>query len=617
MANVQRLSKSVIRDLRERGRLSLFFFVRALWGDRDLTPDVHQDLCNFLQGASPHEPWTRALVCAWRGSLKSSCVRGWIAWKGLYGPAAGLPPEDVRRYVSQHELGGIRVEAGVCIPDWSSLLVAQRYANAEAHLEMIEAKFQWGRQAGLLQDMYRDRLPEGFAGWNKGKMAFLRNDPNAEPTVSAAGLDSKLESTHRDAIVGDDLEGADADKSDVPNEDSFTFVTQRAEPLLKNPSTGQVLVVGTPHGAKPLVHQIRKMEAGGSLDNSQRLTWKLWWKAVVDDAGKLRWPKRNEPEWWAGKQELAKHSREARRLLDMQYLLREETEAGRLFDMQMAERTAFTFEAGFRMRYLANAWHQQRVDEGGMLVGVPEWRVTDISQCRAFMHLDPKHRDKGDTKPGVRPSLAAIVVTLVSPDLHIFEAEHWIKEAGLDEFTEAFFLLYRKWAPYRFTVDTIGAQIWFKNWLKALETTKYRGLMSLPRPWRPSRRLPLPSSLMVESQKGLQSKEEWVVQQLELPLNLGFLHLNAGLRFGGQLWQQMEAFPSATVASDGPDALAQGSLVWHSFLGPKDVAALRAKAEMIRQYRGGPDPLTGYQRSFPEGEQRRVYTGPTLGYGPN
>lgn len=577
--------------------MSLWVFSRGIWQDKDLDPGLHYDLCQFLQGAEPYSPWVRALVAGFRGSLKSSVVGAWMGWKGLYGAAAGKSLEDVARYLAEHEIVGIKVEPGVCIPNWSCLLVHQRYQNAEAKHEVIQNKFKFGPQAALLQDLYRERLPTGFEEWTKGRTIFNRTDANAAPAISTAGLDSKLESIHVDALIGDDLEGADAEKSDAPNVDSYAFATERSTPLLKDPVNGQVLVVGTSHGDDPLIWQIRKEEEGGTLENSRRKGWKLWWQEVVDPStGQTRWPKRFTQEWVERQQELAKKSPGLRKMWDKQYMLRQETEAGRMFDMTTAERTSFRFENGFVMRYLANSWQQGRYDKGGMLIGEPEWRHTTVAQCRAFIHVDPLHRDTEDMKQHDRPRTAAVIVTLVSPDLHIFVADVAIKEMGLDELTETFFLMYRKWAPYRFTVDTVGAQIWFKNWLRLFETTKYQHVQSLPRPWRPPRRLPLPSSLFVEAHKGNLGKEEFIVQQLEIPLNLGLLHLN---KEHVELWAQMEKFPSATYACDGLDALAQGPIVWDKFLGVKDMAALRAKAAMMRQYRTI-EPLTGYVRGFPD-----------------
>ncbi len=600
MANLQRFNRQHLAELRERARTSLFFFQRALWNDRDLDPDVHRDLCDFLQGTGAHEPWTRAVVCGFRGSLKSSSGRAWMAWKALYGAAAGLPLEDVARYLREREIPGIEAKPGVAIPDWSCLLVEQRYENAEAHHEMMQSKFRWGPQAALLQDLYRDRLPEGFADWNKGRTVMRRTDPNAEPSLVAAGLDSKLESMHKDAIVCDDLEGADADKSDVPNADSWKFVIDRATPLLREPAHGQVLVLGTPHGDKPVVWRLRRLEAEGSLDNRRRPEWKVWWREVVDPStGESRWPKRFTPGWIRQMQAKTAKSPEIRRLWDRQYMLKEETEAGRMFDMDIIASRAYELEGAFRIRYRTDVWDPKKLDEEGWLMGREKVNHTDLSQLRFFMHLDAKHRDPNDHKPGVRPSLAAIVVTGVSPDLHIFVVDTWIKEAGLDEFSEQFFFLYRKWAPYKFTMDTVGAQIWFKSFLRILETGKYRNCMSLARPWRPARRLPRPSSLLVEAHKANRGKEEYIIQQLEVPTNLGFLHLN---RAHEELWRQFEAFPSANYPADGVDALSQGPIVWERFIGRTQIAALRRKHDLVQQYRMV-EPITGYVRGFPVGQE--------------
>lgn len=599
MANLQKFNRQALAELRERARLSLFFFQRAIWGDKDLDYEFHVDLCNFYQGAPPYEPWVRAVACGFRGSLKSSCGRAWIAWKGLYGAAAGLTLEQVAEYVKRHDLQ-IHVKPGVAIPNWSALLIEQRYENAVAHHEMMQGKFTWSPQAALLQDLYRDRIPAGFADWNKARTVLVRTDPNAEPTLTVAGIDSRLESMHKDAIVCDDLEGADAEKSDVPNEESWRFIVDRAGPLLKNQSEGQIVVLGTPHGPKPLVWRLRRLEGEGTLDNSQRPTWKIWWREVIDPStGRSRWPKRVLQSWCDDQERLARRSVDFRRSWDQQFLLKEETEAGRLFDMAQVDARAFDLEGGRRIRYRSDIWDPKKVDDDGFPVGKERWNHVDLSELRFFMHLDPKHRDPDDHKPGVRPSQAAIIVTGVAPDCHVFTVDAWIKEAGLDEFTEVFFMLYRRWAPYRFTADTVGAQVWLKSFLRIFETTKYRELLSLTRPWRPPRRLPRPSGLLIEQHKGNVGKEEYIIQALEVMFNLGFFHLN---RAHVELRNQIEHFPSTNTPADGVDALAQGPLVWDRFVSQQGLAALRAKYEAIRRYRMV-EPVTGYVRGFPTGQE--------------
>ena len=267
-------NKQEIQKLRKKGQESLFFFQKGLLGDGDLDLSLHGNLCRLLQS---HD-WTRMMLVGFRGCLKTSTMRAWVWREGLYSLEPG--PD------------GIPVPVDGFTPNFSAFWIEQKFDNAVAHHQMTQAKFRYGPQAALLQDMFADRIDGVFERWTTNKTLLVQTDANAEPFITIGSLDSKLEGGHKEAIVGDDLEGADADKSDVPNVESAKFVFDRAAHLLKERYKGRMLLSGTPHGPDPLAYKWKNAEANGSTDNSKREKWKIWWMPAIRDDGKSQWEER-------------------------------------------------------------------------------------------------------------------------------------------------------------------------------------------------------------------------------------------------------------------------------------------------------------------------------------
>ena len=112
----------------------------------------------------------------------------------------------------------------------------------------IDGKFRWGPTSGILQEMYEDRLVEFFEKSTSENLYLTRTDPNAQPFLSIAGMDSKLESGHWNHLICEDLEGADEDKAKVPGREGQRFLFNRTDPLLQKPAANPIWLVGTPHG---------------------------------------------------------------------------------------------------------------------------------------------------------------------------------------------------------------------------------------------------------------------------------------------------------------------------------------------------------------------------------
>lgn len=573
------------------GKTSLFLFQKGILGDGDLDLELHGNLCQMLQDPT----WTRMLLCGFRGCLKTSTMRAWAWWQGLYSLEPG--PD------------GFPIPVEGFIPNWSAFWIEQKYDNAIDHHKMMQAKFRYGPQSALLQDMFSDRIDGVFDRWTTNKTLLVQTDANAEPFISVGSLDSKLEGGHKESILGDDLEGADADKSDVPNAESAKFIFDRSAHLLKERYKGRMLFSGTPHGPDPLVYKWKNIEGDGSIDNSKREKWKIWWIPAIKDDGTSQWEERYPTKDLLLEKSIAeKAGGDLRRGWDTQMMLFRSTIGAQQFDMERIVENLYTLEripAGGKIRHLIlyekQYFNHNKLDRFGQPAIDVKPASIDLAACRMYIHADPAHKDKSERISDVIPSKWAIVVVAVAPDLHTFVVDSWIKrDANVDQFLEQWLYFYRFYAPRVHgccTFDPVGAQTWIKSHLALMEKHKYDKMTSLPAPWRQKRfRLPRPSTMLIESHKHGAGKIEHIVHELQTPHNMGWLHLRADPNTGSVHPSQMELYREHELLGttdeetfDGIDALSQGPEVWQAPMSKEAVEAklLRMKIQkMMDTYEG-------------------------------
>jgi hypothetical protein len=126
-----------------------------------------------------------------------------------------------------------------------------------------------------------------------------------------------------------------------------------------------------------------------------------------------------------------------------------------------------------------------------------------------------------------------------------------------------------------------------------MERYKYEKMVSLPAPWRKERfPLPRPSTMLIESHKHGAGKVEHIVHELQLPHNMGWLHLRGDAATGAvhssqlELYREHELLGTTEEESfDGLDALAQGPEVWQAPMSPQAIEAklLRMKILKMRE----------------------------------
>ena len=531
---IRKYTADLRREYFYEGQQNLFMFCKGILGFKDMVPDLHGSLCSFLMS-----DWNRALICAFRGSLKSSIATiGFTVHQSLY------------------------------VPNHATKLVEQKEDNAKInHFRPILALFRESQRSDFLYWLYgpeggpdeddMKRLPENFKGWTKSEINIdwgKQRDALMPPAITYGGIESAYEGYHGHTILMDDLEGADSDKSEVTSEDAYRFVTKVAPPLLVNPMLNRLMVVGTPHGENPVVWRLKNFEE--KLKEKGKHVWNIWWEPVIDSEGKSRWPERFAPAVLEG----LKLNRE---LWDTQYMLRRRTTGLGLFDTDAIRANFYTTTDSKKLlRYKHREWDISELDKDGYPTAKEEYRNVSLDSLRFYQLCDPKHRDR--RTDARQPSEAAIVVVGVSHDGHIFVVATWSDDCGLEKFAEKVYLIYRKWRPMKVAFEAIGAQTWFWDYARLLQRNKYHSIMSLPQLDGKIYPMPPLTARLVETDKSTsQSKHEWIIGQLDSWFSFGVLHLHESQEHlwcvlaieqkNGRAAQQSQ--PIGQHTGDGPRAI--------------------------------------------------------------
>jgi len=596
VTSVLRYTEEKRQQLLELGRKSLFTFAKGFCRFKDLS-DIQFELCENLQGRGTWGDWRFGCVTAFRGALKSTITTvAYPAWCGLYPENFGLE-------------------------DHSTLVLGASYDNVVDHfIKPAEKLFREGKQADFLQWLYQHRLPSDFTAWIENEYSFRQVNPLSQPTVRGRGLGAKKEGIHVNLVLFDDAEGADAEKSDIENADAHREVNNSI-PLLVSPERDRILVVGTPHGDDPLIWRLiretvhlkeKNKDRQIEWDNKNRI-WKLYYKPIVDTAGKAVWPERFHAEVIRSTQATTRH-----RTWDQQYLLLEVGEAQGVFHREDVEKSYFRWTRdGKGIEYPARIQNKKLWYEKRQWEERTETKKVKFEDLRFFMHSDLIHREDTVTRKwtgSARPSKAAIVIVGVAPDGHAFVVATWNATAGIEEQVRMEFAHYQRFGPYKATWDSVGAQAWFKAFIERWERDNpmYQRLKGSERYAR-GRVLPRLSSILVEDKRTPRMhKEDVIYERLSGPIEDGTLHFHdpvdpMGGSTDGEMAILNELFGAfeATDYVDLIDALSQGPPVWTA---PSDKSFGRAfemRSKLVGVQR---HPQTGFYSPFRQGPppKRRI-----------
>lgn len=538
--NPLKFSESYRQELRRRGRKSLWFYGVSILGfslwmeqyQRSILAPIHQSLAAFLEGRKPYGPWRQALVFMPRGGGKS-------VWTSMVYPC----------WRTQHSAGGNLT--------WK--LIENTDTNAyRNHFKPMLELFTESPRASFLQWLYQEEIPAGFRGWNSEVINWNKTNPEVGDSLSYWGLNAKWEGAHPGGIGLDDLEGADANKTDTTSEAAWDGY-QNAIPLLRDPANSQLLIVGTPHGPNPFIWRVRESELGGEIDNARRQI-KIFWHPLLDDTEDYEsciWPERFPKDYveWLKKQDV----------WDQQYMGRKKRRAVDFFDMVEVEKGFYRkVDGGKILEYESIEFDPNNLDaETGITKSLPVKAAVAVDELRYFLHIDPVHKarevGRAATSGRQRPSEAGQVVVGVAPDMHAFVAACWSKPGvSLEQQASKAFQLYCTYACHLVTVETVGAQAWFLSFVEAMERAHrhWRFPMTIgPIFGEHPFELPRLSTRLVSAEKTNQAKDYLLRERLAPWVNSRLLHFHKDQT---GILHQLRSLTDESVAIDMVDALSQG-----------------------------------------------------------
>lgn len=247
--------------LREHAKKSLYFFTKGILGYDWLVPHIHKQVCDELQSTEHN----RKLIELPRGWLKST-------------------------------IGSIAFPMWLSInnPNIRCLLVQNSFANACKKLSVI--RDQWEKNP-LLRALFPELLPGKNSTWKADALCLTRSASFPESTYEAAGTSTRVVSRHYDVIIEDDTVAPDydelGDESLAPTHDdvqkAIGWHRTNSLPLLNNPNTDLVVIIGTRWYDQDLIRWVK--------DNEKQ--YKVITRAVREDEegnphpqGRITYPER-------------------------------------------------------------------------------------------------------------------------------------------------------------------------------------------------------------------------------------------------------------------------------------------------------------------------------------
>jgi predicted phage terminase large subunit-like protein len=217
LSEEEKTSEKLWKDLRAKCMGDLYFFAKAVLGFNWLCTEIHLPLCRILE---QYQTSTRVRLVLPRGWLKTTLAsQAYPLWRAIRNP-------------------NIRV-----------LLVQNTYANSVSKLRTIRSIVEGN---GLFRWLFPELLPDSSCIWKGDSLCLKRTVALNESTFEAAGIRTQVTSRHYELIIEDDTVAPDlnelGEENLCPTKDDIDQAIgwhRLVPPLLVNPMTDQILVVGT------------------------------------------------------------------------------------------------------------------------------------------------------------------------------------------------------------------------------------------------------------------------------------------------------------------------------------------------------------------------------------
>jgi hypothetical protein len=155
----------------KQGLEDLYFFNKSILGYSDMTPEIHGELCDFVEKVKNPKNAQFRLILEPRGSLKSSCI------------TIGFTTQSI-----------------VEDPNIRILLASEEFSASKKFLAEIKGHFEENQ---VFKSYYGDWVSK--KKWDEKEIIVNRRTRwRKEPTITCAGIDVTKTGMHYDMIIVDD-----------------------------------------------------------------------------------------------------------------------------------------------------------------------------------------------------------------------------------------------------------------------------------------------------------------------------------------------------------------------------------------------------------------------------
>jgi hypothetical protein len=201
--------KALLEYMRRQGEASPYYFSKVIAGYNEMTPDLHQPICNWLAAEDDRE---RGLLFP-RKYFKSSTVKGYVL------RCLTKPKGAERRF----------------------LFVGENEVVGAKNLSDIQWKF---REDKRFQALYPHLIPADHGReWPSSSLTLPRSQSYDEPTIQSIGIGTKHTGFHYTDIILDDPIGWIAARSKIEMQKAIDWIGQI--PGLLDSIEARQLYVGT------------------------------------------------------------------------------------------------------------------------------------------------------------------------------------------------------------------------------------------------------------------------------------------------------------------------------------------------------------------------------------
>ena len=216
------LSSLDVSQLRKIAKEDLFFLAHGVLKYKKLSPNLHNDLCKWLE-RSKYEQYREILLP--RSHYKSTICT-------ITGAIQLALPDDSGKLAYPHNLG----------PNVRILISHETSEAATRFLYSITQHFMGN---GLLMALFPELVPNTRNNRiNKNELELPRTIIASEPTFDTMGVAGKSQGRHYNKLFCDDLYGAAARDSEAEKKSTINWI-DNLQSYLITPKTDQIDFIGT------------------------------------------------------------------------------------------------------------------------------------------------------------------------------------------------------------------------------------------------------------------------------------------------------------------------------------------------------------------------------------